>query len=195
METARAVLLNPSEYFENEERRDGFGYPLKFAITALAVTAVLGAIQITIFAPGYMGMNSYGMAAGGTALAALWAFVATIVGGFLGLIIGAAFIHLFVYLFDGEQGYRETLAAVEYTTALSPVAALFGFIPVLGSVIGLALGIYGIYIEAKGIQNFQAMSFGTALASVLLPVLIVLGLGFLLTMFFIIALAGMFAAL
>lgn len=165
LETAQNVLRSPVEFFSYEERRGGFGYPLKFALISLFLTAVISAVGALIFGAGT------GMAEGGFA-AALATLIGTPIMGIIGLFIGAAFIHLFVYIFGGDFGYSRTFAVLAYATVIAPISALVGLIPVIGGVLGLVVFLYGLYIEIKGIEIFQNLSTGRAAAAVILPAVI-----------------------
>lgn len=170
-ETFKRVILEPSQYFEEEKRNDGFGYPLKFAVTSIIITGVISATQISALGMASMGMSeASGITGASTFFLAGIILIAAPILGILGLLITSAIYHLFVYLLGGREGYRKTLAALEYGTAVSPINSLFSFIPILGSLISLILGIYTLYIEIRAIENFQKMSTGRAALALLLPV-------------------------
>lgn len=166
-DSAREVITSPTEFFENEDRRDGFGYPLKFAAFAFLISAVFGALRVLVYGAGPQTQLSGSVAAGIT-------FVSSIVGGIIGLLISAGLIHIFVYLFGGEEGYSSTLATIEYASALTALQAVLNLIPVVGSFLGILIGLYAIFVQAKGLENFQNLSFGKSLAAVLLPVVVIL---------------------
>ncbi|MFB6241441.1 MAG: YIP1 family protein [Candidatus Nanosalina sp.] len=165
-DSAREVITSPAEFFENEDRRDGFGYPLKFAAFALLVAGVFRALRTLVFGPSANVELSGPVAAGAS-------FIGSIVGGLIGLFISAALIHIFVYLFSGEVGYSETLATLEYSSALTALGAVFSLVPLLGGLVGLLLALYGIYVQAKGLEAFHDLSFGKSLAAVLLPAVLI----------------------
>lgn len=165
-ETARNVLTNPADFFRTEMRRDGFGYPLRFALVSLVLASIIRAIGALIFSSMGSGALDAGLAAA----------VSTLIGGpifgIIGLFIGAAVVHIFVYILGGEHRYSQTFAVGAYTTALTPVAAVLGIIPVIGGIASFVLSLYGLYIHIKGIEVFQEMSIGRAAAAVLLPAII-----------------------
>jgi hypothetical protein len=172
LETYKGVLTQPSEYFSNEERRDGFGYSLKFAAVNLIISGVLGSASILAFGAA---TAVYGEAASGIGMGILAAIVlvATPVLGLIGLMISSGLIHIFVHLLGGENGYSETLSVMEYATAVQPITSILSFIPLLGSLLNLLVGLYAVFLQGKGLENFQEMSFGKSLAAIVLPVIIV----------------------
>jgi hypothetical protein len=167
-DSAREVITSPTKFFENEDRRDGFGYPLKFAAFAVLISAVFSSLRVFIFGAPAGSEMAAPVAAGIT-------FVSTL-AGLIGLFIGAGLIHIFVYLFSGEGGYESTLATLEYASALSAVSSVLSLIPILGGLVGLLLGLYGIYVQARGLEAFHNISFGKSLAAVLLPAVVMIAI-------------------
>lgn len=166
LDEARQIVTSPSEFYQNENRRDGFGYPLKFAVFSFLISGVLSAARIGIYGvPGEANLS--------VPVTAGISLVSSILGGLIGLVIGAAFIHVVVALLGGENGYGETLASVAYASALTVVSAVLGLIPVAGGLASALIGLYGIYVQAKGLEFFQDLSFGRSLVAVLLPGVII----------------------
>ncbi len=92
--------------------------------------------------------------------------------------IGQGITYLIAKAFGGQgtflrQGYTYLLYYVPITT----VSTLLGIIPVLGSLLGAALSIYGIVLEVFSIQAVHRLSGGKATLVVLLPVIIAVVLG------------------
>lgn len=111
----------------------------------------------------------------------------TPVVGLIGLMISALILHIFVLLLGGERGYSETFAVLEYSSALTPITSLLSFIPLLGALANLLVGIYTLYVEIKGIEVFQEMSTGRAAVAVILPAVIAV------ILLFVVIFAGMMA--
>lgn len=170
LETFQEVITGPTEYLQRERRTDGFEYPLKFAAISLLLAAVLNAARVLVVGP--QGASASGV--GGNFLLALVTLVVSPILGMVFLGLGAGLVHLFVMLFEGSGGYKETLAAFEYATALSPVSALVSFVPLLGGLLNFVLGIYGIYIQVRGLESFQNLSTGKAVIAVVAPAVIVI---------------------
>jgi hypothetical protein len=167
----RRVLTQPTEFFESEDRRDGFGFPLKFALVNLLISGVLSAIGTLVFG------SFIALLGGESALAmpimAGLILALTPIAGLIGIMIGAGIFHILVYLLGGENGYRETLSVVEYYSVLQPISSAFSLIPLFGSLANFFVAIYGIYIQMRGLESFQGLSTGRALAVVLIPIAIV----------------------
>jgi hypothetical protein len=164
-EAARDLITSPTEFYTNENRRDGFGFPLKFAAFSFLISGIFSAARMAVFQPETASQLGVPVAAGVT-------FVSSIIGGIIGLIIGAGLIHIFVALFGGESGYAQTLGVFGYATALTALGSVLSLIPLVGGLAGLLLGLYGIYVQARGLEQFQDISFGKSVLAIILPGLI-----------------------
>lgn len=166
LDSARELIESPSGFFEDEDRRDGFGYPLKFAAFSFLVSGVLSALRIVVYGTSVESSLSMPVAAGVT-------LVSSVIGGIIGMVIGAGLIHIFVALLGGENGYSDTLAVMGYSSAISAVASVVNLVPLIGPLVSVLLAFYSIYVQAKGLEIFQELSFGRSLVAILLPVVII----------------------
>lgn len=156
-EAGKKLLLGPEEFYREVEKGRDVGYLIKFAVTSSVIgMALLFLVRI------FLSLSFTPMTIG---LTLLFAVVGGLIAGTLGLLLSAAVLHVFVHLLGGED-YNRTLQVVTYPTAFQ---ALFGWIPVVGS---LAAWIYGVYAKIRGLEEFQDFSTGRAAAAVLMPVII-----------------------
>ncbi|MFB6190183.1 MAG: YIP1 family protein [Candidatus Nanohaloarchaea archaeon] len=169
LDTFESVLTGPTEYFRSEERRDGFGYSLKFAVISLVIAAIFNAARAGFVSPTPL---SQVLPFGGSAVVALGVLVISPIVGVVSLLLWSGLVHIFVSLLGGEAGYSETLAVFEYASALTPVTALLSLVPVVGGLVNLVLWIYGLYIQASGLQEYQGLSEWRAVGAIILPALV-----------------------
>lgn len=160
-ENAKEIVFRPSQFFEAVRPSEGYDQPLQFALVSLVIGSVLGSVVTYV-----LGSQLGTYTAGAGPLSILGSSAQSIVGGLIGLFLWAGIVHLFVYLL-GRKEYRKTFEVISYATA---VTAFFGWIPVLN----LFAGLYSIYVQARGIENYHQLSFGKALAAVLIPTLVIL---------------------
>ena len=99
---------------------------------------------------------------------------------FVLVFIGAAWLHLFVYLLGGRKGYIRTLKAVTFGSTLS---MLFGWIPF----VGILAGIWSLVLEVLGIWELQEMTTARAALAVILAILVILLIVIAIASFFVIA--------
>lgn len=168
LETAKSVTISPSETLRNEQRTDGFDYPVKFMLVSISIAAVLNTIGLSLSAM----MNPMISL---TPVSAATYFAGVMLGGPVVLAVLAAIIHVFAYLLGAKQGYSRTFAAVCYGTAVAPLAAVFtilsAFVPLAG--LGSALiGLWALQIEYRGVQHFHGISSFRAGMSIILPILL-----------------------
>lgn len=90
----------------------------------------------------------------------------TIVGGIVGLFVGGAWTHLWVYLLGGREGFTQTFKAVAY--GATPSYA-FGWIPFVGLIAG---PIWALVLNIIGIRELHGITTGRAVGAYLLAVFI-----------------------
>ena len=174
IQTVREVLFNPVNFFRSIRREGDFLNPLIFAIICSLITGVIGGILRLIFS------LIRGAGFGGAVANLIGNIIFVPIGTAIGLFIGAAIYHLLVLLIvrPSHAGYEATFRAVAYASAVQAVAFL-GFIPILGLLVLLAIGIYNVVLSVIGIREMHTTTTGRAVAVVLIPVVIFLILAFL----------------
>lgn len=130
-----------------------------------------------------------------TAVAALVASL-TGEGGFVGRIVAAAIlapIGLFIWtgiafllgkMFGGQANYISLVRPMGYSAAPYALA----IVPVIG---GLAGSIYSAVIQVKLHQEVNGLSQGSAIAVVVIPLVVLFAIGFILTLLGLALLAGL----
>ncbi|MBI4018805.1 MAG: YIP1 family protein [Candidatus Aenigmarchaeota archaeon] len=188
LERIKTVLTNPEKFFNSVKREEALGQPVKYLIITSLVSTIASIILINIAADMVSYNPTYQMFLGGMgamAIVLLWIL------GILLSFVGAAVMHVFVYLFGGRNGYTETYKATAYG---STAKNLFGWVPYIGFLAGL----YSLYLTIKGLSVLQNISMGRAAAVILVPLLLALIIGFIIAgaavLTYLVALAGMEAA-
>ncbi|MDF2955335.1 MAG: GTPase-interacting Yip1 domain [Candidatus Alkanophagales archaeon MCA70_species_2] len=92
-------------------------------------------------------------------------FVALLVGGTLGMLVAAVWLHIWVYAFGGRRGFKQTLKA--YMLGMTPLLIL-GWIPVI-NVFG---AIWAILAVLNGIMQLHEMYSGAAILALLFSLII-----------------------
>jgi len=161
LNSTKEIFKSAGDFFENEDRRNGFGHPLKFALLSFLLTGLLIGVREIAF--------------GSVEVVALIIPLASnIIGSLIGLGAVAVIIHVLAMLLGGENGFAQTLAALFYSTCVSTIASIFLFIPLIGGVVNIVLGVFAVYVQIKGLEEFQEMNTGRAATAVLLPATIAL---------------------
>jgi hypothetical protein len=151
--TTKTVVASPGFFFENFNLRDGYGFPLAYALASAVVGAVLFGATVAVVAV-LLGSGGVGSAlTAGTVFGGVALLLS--VGGFLTRVVAA---HAVVALTEGGPLVR-TVEAFAYPTAATMV---LGGVPVVGFVAPL----YGYYLQYRGLVSFQEMEQGPAAAAI-----------------------------
>jgi hypothetical protein len=185
-ETVRGFLMDPVRSF-GAVREKTVSNSLPYYIIILAIGSFLSAIvsvaiTSTVLAALQEASAKLGLALPvltGVGIIAITLFF--IVLGIIGVFIVGAWLHLFVYLLGGRQGYGQTVKALMYG---STPLMLIGWIPIIGPVIG---GIWSLVLDVLGIRELHQVSTARAVAAVALAFLVLAAIIGFIAAFFIIA--------
>jgi hypothetical protein len=177
-EKLKGLLLNPVETLR-QLREEGLGDALTYFIIVLVVYAVMSTIVSMAILQGVFAITGTAFPELGTWMP-LYIFGAAIVGGLIGVFVGGAWLHLWVYVFGGKKGYLQTVKSLMYGS--TPVM-LLGWIPVV-SIIG---AIWAFFLQILGIRELHGISTGQAVIAVLIAIIIPVIILILLAAFFLIS--------
>ena len=179
------ILSRPSQFYAKAQKRQliadrqkQFNWAMWFVLITYGLTSVISGL-ITLFGGALMGTLGYN---------AVWIpvqILLTIIIGFIVSFVWVAFVHLFVILFKGIEGYKETYRASAYAHApIIPtmvLGTLFSLIPVIGIIlqylISIIAFIWTAVIEVQGLKTLQKLSTGKSVASLLLPFVLLFLIG------------------
>ena len=157
VEKVRGFIMKPVETFQNV-RGGSLGDAFVYYIILLVINAVLSAVVLTA---GLSALSIYQSIPGFKGALPLVLFFMTIVGGIIGVFIGGAWLHIFVWALGGKKGYVQTVKSVMYG---STPGLILGWIPIIGF-IG---AIWTVILDIFGIKELQEMSIGRAVAAVVI---------------------------
>lgn len=158
--TARAVLLQPVDFFRGVAVRDGLINPIAFAAICTTIGAFLAAILSVLAAIVGIGQQGVGGAIGGLFAAVIITPILTPIG----LFIGAGISYLFVMIFvrPANAGFWSTFRVVSYVSATS----LISWVPIVGGIVAL---VWGLVLTIFGIRETHSTTTGRAALVVLVP--------------------------
>lgn len=140
---SKNTLLNPKGYFESMNTAGGMVEPLIKALIYGVVAAIINAIWF--FALG--SVVTLGTSGG---IFGIGAFIFTIIAAVIGLFIGGVIILLLSSISGGNTDFEANLRVSASLMVIMPINALlavFGFISgLLGTIISIAIGLYGLYL-------------------------------------------------
>ena len=149
IDIAKQVVRSPSRFYAEFEQVGNNSFPLIYAGGAsLLGGAVAGILSLLVGSPLSGALTS-------TVLIAVLLF-----GSF---VVQALFTHAIVYLLGG-RGLSRTIEAMAYPTIWTLPLAI---IPLLNFLVGL----YGLWLQAKGLSRFHELSGGRAWVALLVGTL------------------------
>jgi hypothetical protein len=169
-EKVKGFMLSPGETFE-KAKGDTLGDGLKYAVVWYAILGLLlGIVFAVVFAAllGAFVAMIPGAPAWLTGLGLILIpimLVVMIVGGILGLIIGGAWLHLWVYVCGGREGYAQTVKAMAYGGTPGYVLGWIPFLNIIGA-------IWAFVVSLIGLSRLHGIGIGRALAAYILACVI-----------------------
>ena len=175
-EKMKGFLLDPVETFR-QSRTDAPVGVFIYLGALLLINAVFSALVAV--AVGFGNTQALAGMTGGMS-APVVVFFLVLVGGFIFTLIGAAWVHLWAYLFGGRRGIMQTVNAIIY--AGTP-GQILGWIPLIGFIAGL----WSLVLIVLGIRELQELSTGKAILAVAIAVIIPLAVIIIAAAYFMIA--------
>ncbi len=165
LQDAIKVITNPVGFYRNMPKTGGFADPVIFVL----VMAVMMGLLIAIFS--LFGASVIGaMAAGFSALIFMPIFA--LVGSF----IGAAILFVIWKLMGSSESYETAYRCVAYAAAIYPIMAVLGLIPYIGTLVGIAWGVYLMIVASIEVHQLNRKTAYTVFG-ILGALLIVMNLG------------------
>jgi hypothetical protein len=175
LETTRSALLEPSTFFRRMPASGGIGEPLVYALIVGCVGIVAQTVYSALFslllgaAIPTFGRYSEFSRAMAFAQGGLGLVLRLLVGPIVLLIViflSAGIFHLVLLLLGGaKRGFEATVRVVCYSNA----ASILLIVPFCG---GLLSFVWGIVLEIIGLSEAHGISKGTAVAAVLIPIVV-----------------------
>jgi len=166
-ELIKGFVLSPVETFQKVRDTD-YGNSLVYFLVLVLINTVLSVpIMLVTLSSMWTVFNGMFQRLGFgtlTGFGIVMFAVMMIIGALVLLFIGAAWLHLRVYLFGGRKCYRETLKALAFGET---PALLLGRIPL----VGMLGGIWSLVLFIPGVRELQGISTNRALGAVTLAVM------------------------
>lgn len=155
VDTAIAVIRNPTDFYKGIRGETGFQKCLIFSV---AMGVIYGALS-------FLGLLLWGIVHGAFGLAfvtALTALISGAIGGVIGPFVGGLIVWGVSLAFGSKATWEPSVRIAAYAMAVMPAFALGSLLPgilaVLGALISFAAFIYEVYICVMGAKviNFEA---------------------------------------
>lgn len=176
---SKDVLVNPKSYFSTMKTTGGIAEPLIKAVIYGAMAGIIAFIwSLLKIGGGTLGM--FGGAVG--VMAIIWYLIIAIIG----LFVGAVIILVISAICKGSTDFEANVRVAAAVMVIMPISALLGFITGLnltaGSIIGLAINLFALYLLYHGLVQALKANPGTTkivmyVLAALLVLFFLLGLG------------------
>ncbi|NOZ11606.1 MAG: hypothetical protein GXP09_11265 [Gammaproteobacteria bacterium] len=143
--TAIKVITNPVGFYRDMPKGGGFLEPLVFAVAMALVAALIGIVLSVV------GLGATGMMAAGV-LMIIMVPIGVVVGSF----IGAGILYLIWIVMGSKESYETAFRCIAYMTAISPITALVGVMPYLGTIISVAWGTFLLVAASTEVHKIKA---------------------------------------
>jgi hypothetical protein len=180
-ELMKGFFLSPVETFR-KVKDTYYGDTLVYFLILVLIYTVLYIPVMLVLLPSMWFSGIFSLFGLGT-LTGFWIIILAVMmitAALVFLFIGSAWLHLWVYVFGGRKGYRETFKALAF--GQTP-ALLLGWIPLLG----ILAWIWSVVLSVLGVRELQEISTGRAVGTVIVAVMIPLIILVLLAAFLFIA--------
>jgi hypothetical protein len=179
LKESKDVLVNPREYFSTMKTTGGIAEPLIKAV----IYGVVAGIIVFLWSILKLGGATSGLMGGAIGfMAIIWYIVAAIIGLFIGAVILLVISAICKGNTDFEANVRVTAAAM----VIMPISALLGFFTglniTLGSIVSLAVSLYGLYLLYHGLVQALKADAGTSkivmyILAAVLVLFMIIGIG------------------
>ena len=170
--TTQEVLFSPTIFFKKAAAGKGYWSPFIFAMISGVIGSGVALLWQWLFFTGFVPPQILSMTTYSVILTfAVISIPFTIA---LSILIGSGVTHLCLMIVRGSRGgFEATFRAISYSYG----ASLFYIVPIIGTIVG---GIYLMILAILGVREGHGISTGRAVLAVLLPLIVVFGLGILL---------------
>ena len=183
-QTTREVLFSPTQFFKKVSATGGYWAPLIYGVICGVIGGCGAILWQWLFASQFLPVQISSMIPFLSIFLIIFLIALPFVIVF-SLLIGSGITHLCLMIVGGnKKGFESTFRALSYSYS----GNLFGVIPFIGSTIG---GIYSLILIIFGVRECHGISTGKAVLAVLLPLIIIFGLGLLLAILFPLLLGSM----
>lgn len=153
-------IMNPKGYFSTMRTEGGLGEPIIKALIYGAIAGIIGFIWSLLKIGG---MGGYGLFGGSVGI---MIFIGSLIGAIIGVFIGAVIVLIISAICGGKTDFEPNLRVAASLMVLMPISAFFGFAGsvhyILGSVVGLAINLYGIWMLYHAVTQTLAGKEATA---------------------------------
>jgi hypothetical protein len=175
-QTTREVLFSPTQFFKKVSATGGYWNPLIYGVICGVIGGCGTILWQWLFASQFLPVQIFSVIPFLSIFLIIFLIALPFVVA-LSIFVGSGITHLCLMIVGGnKRGFESTFRALSYSCS----GNLFGVIPFIGSTIG---GFYSLVLIIFGVRECHGISTGKAILAVLLPLIVIFGLGILAAIF------------
>jgi len=148
--TAIKVITNPWGFYREMPKTGGFQDPIIFLVAMTVVAMIVSAIGTIL----HIGVSPMGFGVGiGSAIAGI--IIGPIIGVVFSFII-AAILFVIWKIMGSQENYETAYRCAAYSSGIVPITSIIGFIPYIGSVIGILWGFYLLIVASIEVHKIKS---------------------------------------
>ncbi len=144
IETAKKIVTQPRQFFEQMPKTGGYSEPLIFAVVMGLAAGVLAAI-FSFFSSSALGGMSFGIIS--IILMPIFAVIGCFISGLIMFVIWK--------LMGSSENYETAVRCVAYSTVIMPLIPIAGLIPYLGTIAIDALWFWLMFLASLGVHKLE----------------------------------------
>jgi len=178
IEDSKNAVLNPKEYFTTLSITGGFGEPVIKAVIYGFIAGIFALLWSLLNISGGAGLGGlFGGAVG--SIMAFVAFIGPIIWALIGLFIVGVIVLIISSICNGSNDYEANVRVVAAMMVLMPINTFLnvfnGISPALGSIIGLIVKLYGLWMLYHALnQTLKAKEETSKIIALVLGALVLL---------------------
>ena len=175
LRTTQEVLFSPTKFFKKVAAGEGYWPPFIFAM----ISGIIGCGVVLLWQWLFLSEMVPHQIRSVTTYSFFLIFAIILIPFTVAfsIVVGSGVIHFCAMIVGGNRkGFEATFRAISYSHS----ALLFYIVPVIGGLVG---GIYLFILAILGVREGHGISTGKAVLAVLLPLIVVFGLGILFAIF------------
>lgn len=182
MEVWKNALLHPHQTLADEKKNSSIGTALKYvAVAYLVFGLVFGLFFYFLLSLIPSSLPLINVILKGLGIAVLiGAPIFFVIMGIIGILIGSGIYWVIAKIFGGKGSYTEQVYLTSIFISPIVILGILGFIPAIGFLVPLLLGIYNIYLfilmmkEVHGFGTWKAVGVALVPAVIIVVLLMVL---------------------
>ncbi len=144
IEDARQVVTQPVAFYKSMQQSGGFAEPCIFLVVMAVIMGAMAAL-LSFFGLGKIGAVAIG----------LGSIIIIPVMALIGSFVGALIMFVIWKLMGSEKDYETAYRCIAYASVIYPVMPLLGWMPYLGTIVGVGWGMFLMYIATLEVHQIK----------------------------------------